>query len=81
MVIEFNSNKVAERFWPAGKQSSIIVDPHHQFGQPVIEGTNINAELIFSMFESGEQVHAIEILYDITEKEIRDVIRFYKTAV
>ena len=78
--IDFNSNKIAEKFWPDGKQSSIVVDPHHQFGQPVIEGTNINAEVIFSMFESGEPINTIGILYDITEKEIRDVIRFYKRA-
>jgi uncharacterized protein (DUF433 family) len=78
--IEFNSNKVAERFWPDGKESIVVVDPHHQFGQPIIEGTNINAEVIYSMYESGETINTIEILYDITEKEVRDVIRFYKTA-
>jgi uncharacterized protein (DUF433 family) len=78
--IEFNSSKIAERFWPAGKQNSIVVDPHHQFGQPIIEGTNINAEVIYSMIESGEPLNSIGILYDITEKEIRDVVRFYKIA-
>ncbi len=78
--IEFNSDKVAERFWPAGKESVVVVDPHHQFGQPIIEGTNINAEVIYSMYESGEAINTIGILYDITEKEVRDVIRFYKPA-
>lgn len=78
--IDFNANKVAERFWPAGKQSSVVVDPHHQFGQPIIEGTNINTEVIYSMYESGEPVSSIGILYDITEKDIKDVIRFYKKA-
>jgi uncharacterized protein (DUF433 family) len=78
--IEFNSNKIAGRFWPAGKLSSVVVDPHHQFGQPIIQGTNINTEVIFSMYESGEPLSAIGILYDITEKEIKDVIRFYNKA-
>ena len=78
--IEFNSNKIADRFFPNGKQSSIVVDPHHQFGQPIIEGTNINTEVIFSMYESGEPINTIGILYDITEKEIKDVIRFHKKA-
>ena len=78
--IDFNSNKIAGRFWPAGKQSSIVVDPHHQFGQPIIEGTNINAEVIFSMYESGEPISSIGILYDITEKDIKDVVKFYNKA-
>ena len=78
--IEFSADKLAERFWPAGRDNCVVVDPHHQFGQPVIEGTNINSEVIFSMLESGETITTIGILYDLTEKEVRDVISFYKKA-
>ena len=78
--IEFDSNKIAERFWPAGREKSIVVDPHHQFGQPVIEGTNINTEAIYSMYESGEPVESIGILYDITENQVKDAICFYKKS-
>lgn len=76
--IEFNSNKIAEKFWPAGKSSDVIVNPHHQFGQPVLNGTNINAEVIFSMYESGEPIETIGILYDLTKKQVNDAISFYK---
>jgi uncharacterized protein (DUF433 family) len=76
--IEFNSEKIAEKFWPAGRESDVVVNPHHQFGQPVLNGTNINAEVIFSMYESGEPIDAIGILYDLTSKQIADAISFYK---
>src|SRR6266536_3746765 len=76
--IEFDSNRIAERFYPAGKENSVVVDPHHQFGQPTIEGTNINTEAIYSMYESGEPVELIGILYDLTEKQVYDAIYFYK---
>jgi hypothetical protein len=66
--IEFNSNKIAEKFWPAGKQSDVVINLHNQFGQPVINGANINAEVIYSMYESGEPIEAIGILYDLTKK-------------
>jgi uncharacterized protein (DUF433 family) len=78
--VEFNSSNIAERFWPAGKKSSIVVDPHHQFGQPVIDGTNIASQTIFSMYESGEPIEAIGILYDLTIKQVRDAINFYKSV-
>jgi uncharacterized protein (DUF433 family) len=78
--IEFNSNKIAEKFWPAGRYSDIIVNPHHQFGQPVLNGTNINAEVIFSMYESGEAIESIGILYDLTKKQVDDAISFYKKS-
>ena len=75
--IDFEGD-LASRFWPAGKQSSVVVDPHHQFGQPVIAGTNINAEVIFSMYQSGEPLDAIGILYDLTEKQISDALAYHK---
>lgn len=78
--VDFGKNKLAQQFWPAGKQSSILVDPHHQFGQPIIKGTNVNAEMLFSMYQSGEPLQTIGILYDLTESEVNDAIRFYKQA-
>jgi uncharacterized protein (DUF433 family) len=76
--IDFSSNELAERFWPLGREKKIVVDPHHQFGQPVINGTNINATTIYSMYESGEQISTIGILYDLTEQEICDAVAFCK---
>jgi len=76
--LDFDKKNLAVKFWPKGKGNSVVVDPHHQFGQPIISGTNINAEGIFSMYESSEPVHAIAILYDLTEKQVLDAINFYK---
>lgn len=78
--IEFNSGKIAEKFWPAGRKSDVVVNPHHQFGQPILNGTNINAEVIFSMYESGEPIDALGILYDLTPKQVGDAISFYKKS-
>lgn len=78
--VDFRPDDLAERFYPAGKANSIVVDPHHQFGQPTIRGTNVNTEVIFSMYKSGEPLKAIGILYDLTEKEVNDAINFYRNA-
>lgn len=76
--LDFSDNDLAQRYWPLGKDHSVVVDPHHQFGQPVIHGTNINAATIYSMYESGEPKPAIGILYDLTEEQIDDAIAFCK---
>jgi uncharacterized protein (DUF433 family) len=76
--IDFSDKDLAERFWPLGKDHCIVVDPHHQFGQPVINGTNINAATIFSMYESGEPIPTIGILYDLTVEQVNDAIAFCK---
>jgi len=76
--IEFSEDKVAARFYPAGKDKFIVVDPKHQFGQPIIIGTNVLAENIFSMYESGEDEVRIGKLFDLTLREVKDAISFYK---
>jgi uncharacterized protein (DUF433 family) len=76
--IDFSDTHLAQRFWPLGKEHEIVVDPHHQFGQPVIQGTNINAATIFSMYQSGESSSTISLLYDITTKQVNDAILFCK---
>ncbi len=79
--IDFNNQELAQRYFPIGKDKCVVVDPHHQFGQPVISGTNINTEVLYSMYDSGEKISTLGLLYDISEKEIMDVIQFYnKTA-
>ena len=77
--IEFSDENLARRFWPLGKNHNIVVDPNHQFGQPIISGTNINAGNIFSMYESGEEISTISILYDLTEEQVNDAIAFCKS--
>lgn len=78
--IEFSDNNLAMRFWPSGKSSAVVVDPKHQFGQPVINGTNINIEVIKRMHESGESPRSICSLYDLTNEQFSDVMKFYKSA-
>jgi uncharacterized protein (DUF433 family) len=76
--IEFSDTKIAERFWPLGRDRAVVVDPHHKFGQPVLKGTNINTATIYAMYSSGEQIATISELYDISPKEIQDAIAFSK---
>jgi len=75
-----NKSFLAEKLFPFGRDKRIVVDPHRQFGQPIIDGTSINAEVIYSMYKSGEPIDSLAILYDLTEKEVNDAINFYRSA-
>jgi uncharacterized protein (DUF433 family) len=76
----FGSNGLVERYYPAGRSSKIVVNPHHQFGQPVIEGTNVMAASIYSMYQSGEQIDQICRLYDLQPEWVNEAIQFCKNA-
>ena len=76
----FDNEGLATRLYPTGLASKIVVDPHHQFGQPVIEGTNITTAVLYSMYKSGESVEQIGKLYDLKVEWINEAIQFSKQA-
>lgn len=78
--LDFDKDSIAIRLWPLGKEKSIVCDPKHQFGQPVITGTNITAEALFSLFKGGEPEWFIADLYNISESQVRDAILFCQKA-
>ena len=78
--LEFDQNSIANRLWPLGKDKSIVCDPHHQFGQPVIEGTNIQSEAIYRMYLAKEPMSFIASLYEIPVKKVRHAIDFHISA-
>lgn len=75
--LEFNSKtNLAKRFWPLGKDKSIIIDPHHSFGQPVVLGTNITTYSILKYLQAGESKEFVAKIFEIKTKMIDDVIQF-----
>jgi uncharacterized protein (DUF433 family) len=79
--IEFSPTDIAERFYPLGKEKHIIVDPHHQFGQPVIEETNILAQTLYELYNAGETVAFLSRLYDLKEIDIQSAIELFTIKV
>jgi uncharacterized protein (DUF433 family) len=78
--IDFDKDQLALRYWPLGKDKNLIVDPHHQLGQPTIKNTNILAETIYGMYTSGEKIGFISSVYDISENDVKASIEFFKKA-
>ncbi len=79
--VEFDDNsRLANKFYPLGKSKSIVVNPVNQFGQPVIEGTNILAQTVVSMHRGGESQKSIAKLFDINLKQVNHAIEFASAA-
>lgn len=78
--LDFDTGSLATRFWPLGKKKTIVCDPHHQFGQPIISGTNVQAETLFRMYLAKEPVNFIATIFEVSPKAVKDSIEFYKSA-
>lgn len=80
--LEFDGKETAQRFWPRGKDKSVVIDPLRKFGHPIIEGYNIYPEILYNHFKAGDPIHYLTAVYNLSEKEIKDAIDYcsMKTA-
>ena len=78
--VQFNDDRIARKFYPLGKNRCVVVNPENQFGQPIIDGTNILAETIYNLSRGGDSPEFIAKLYDITLNQVEDAIEFAKAA-
>lgn len=75
--IDFTSVGVADCFYPMGRDSDVVVDPHHRFGEPTIQYTNLSAAIIFDDYIGGETCEFLSHLYNVPLKKIEDAIAFF----
>ncbi|MDQ2719445.1 MAG: DUF433 domain-containing protein [Bacteroidota bacterium] len=78
--IEFDKELLATRLWPLGKDKAVVCDPQHKFGQPIIDGTNIQTEAVYKMYLAKEPIPFIASLYELSEAKIKDAINYHKKA-
>ena len=78
--IEFGQDGYAEKYFPLGKDKSIVVDPKIQFGSPTIKGTRVEIKTIKESFDSGDPKELIAKIYDLTMNQVEDAISFNQAA-
>jgi uncharacterized protein (DUF433 family) len=78
--LEFDSDLVASRFWPLGKDKGILVDPRRKFGHPVVNKSNIYPETIYNLYKAGEPEKFIAFTYEISEEDVRHAIEYCEAA-
>lgn len=74
--ISYNEQSIANKFYPLGKNNPIVINPEIQAGEPVIAGTRIPVEVIYSMLKHEDERTVINI-YGLNEEIIEAVKKFY----
>lgn len=78
--LEFDKDNLASRFWPMGKSKSILVDPNRKFGHPIIDGKNIEPEIIHNHYKAGDPIKYIAHVYQLSEEEVTHALEYCKAA-
>jgi uncharacterized protein (DUF433 family) len=64
------------RWWPLGKQRSVVPDPQRSFGAPVVDRSGIPTATLARAAESEGSPREVTRWYPVTEREVRDAIAF-----
>lgn len=78
--LDFDSEELVSRYWPLGRERSIVIDPARKFGAPVIADKNISPEVLYNHFKAGDPPAYLAHIYALTESQIQDAIEFCEAA-
>ena len=73
--IDFDGG-VATRYWPAGRDTQVVVDPARQCGSPIIPGTRIRTTALYGMNIGGDPAAWLAHAYNIDTDQVEAAIDF-----
>ncbi len=81
IILHFSENidfseDFASKYYPRGRDNSVVINPQNQYGSPIIDGTNIKISTIHSLYDGGEDPKFIASLFEIDERKVLDAIDF-----
>ena len=74
--LEFNSDDLASKYYPLGKDKSILVDPGRKFGQPVFKTHNIFPDILYGHYKAGDSTDYIAAIYELDKADVVDAIAY-----
>jgi len=74
--LDFSADKRLLRWWPLSKSRSVVLDPHRQFGQPIVSDAGVATEILYLAVKAGESQRDVANWYEVKESDVRDAIDF-----
>jgi uncharacterized protein (DUF433 family) len=69
----------ADRWFPLGKDSAIVIDPEYAFGLPVIDGTGVRTEIVIERVRAGDLPEEIATDFNLKPIEVFRAIQYEST--
>lgn len=68
--------EIARRWWPKGREFSVVVDPDYGFGFPVVAGSGVRTEIIAERARAGDDKEEIAYDFGVSVPGIEDALRY-----
>ncbi len=73
--IDYESD-VALRWWPAGRDQLVVIDPRVSFGRPYVVRRGVSTDAVAGRFRAKEPLASIAEDLDLTTEEVEAALRF-----
>lgn len=74
--LDFDADGAATRWWPMGKAKSVVLDPAHAFGRPMIAGTGVTTRTLADAVGVEGSVDQVAQLYEVPVASVREAVAF-----
>lgn len=69
------------RWWAAGREKHIVVDPRYSFGKPFVHPQVVSTIVLIQRFQAGEGIELLAEDYGLNSAVVEDAIRFEQPTV
>jgi len=73
--LEFAEDQLA-RWWPLGKDHSVVIDPLRNFGQPTAVSSGVPTQVLASSLRANKSVEEVTRWYEVLPEEVKDAAAF-----
>jgi uncharacterized protein (DUF433 family) len=70
------ADRLAERWFPAGREAPIVLDPRIGAGRLTVLGSGVTVDTIYQRFLAGETIELLASDYDLDAAAIQEAIRY-----
>jgi uncharacterized protein (DUF433 family) len=74
--IDYGQDLFAVRWWPAGRETEVLVDPQVNFGRPIIVSLGVRTETLVDRFVAGLSVEDVAQEYTTSPALVQQAVRF-----
>ncbi len=74
--LDFDAHGVAQRWYPKGQGTPVVLDPRRSFGMPIVTRGGIPTDVLSSLHRAGDSVASIAAWYRIDEVEVDAAVSF-----
>ena len=74
--LDFNELKEPARWWPLGKNRSVVIDPRRAFGAPIVARTGVPTKILNSAVNAEQSLEFVAKWYSVNIDEVTDAVQF-----